>query len=319
MRGEARILREAPLRGALAQAYLIHAAAESAAEEAARQFVQRIFCQNKTGCGTCAGCQRAQEGNHTDLMTIHEEGSIKIAALREVAGFISQKPYEGGYQCVWIQQAHTMTPEAQNALLKSLEEPQGQVVFVLSTAQPNLLLSTVRSRCLGVRIAPQPRSALLAELGEGMQAACAQAGGFAEEARLLAASGTFEQSRRAAFAVLARLVRYRNPSLFETVRLLTEGDLPQTLWQLALALRDALYIALTGQTDWLQHPDRREELSAAADRLRAANLLQMMQLTLAAYEDKRRCPGLHNKMLAERLMLSMFDVLRGNLPEVKHG
>lgn len=92
--------------------------------------------------------RRVLEHEHPDYRIIPgEDKSIKIAQIREILSAVQVKPLEAGYQCVLIDHAEKMTAEAQNALLKTLEEPPEDVVFVLITAYPDQILPTVLSRC----------------------------------------------------------------------------------------------------------------------------------------------------------------------------
>lgn len=92
--------------------------------------------------------RRVLEHEHPDYRIIPgEDKSIKIAQIREILAAVQVKPLEAGYQCVLIDHAEKMTAEAQNALLKTLEEPPEDVIFVLVTAYPDQILPTVLSRC----------------------------------------------------------------------------------------------------------------------------------------------------------------------------
>ena len=155
---EERILTEAPREGKLAQAYLISAGSETEAERAAEAFLRRIFCEDKSGCGSCGGCIKFDAGNHVDLYLLEDENGIKKDQLIDLDEFLSKKSYEGGYRCVYIKGAHRMNPVVQNKLLKSIEEPPENVIFVLATNEPEQLLSTTCSRCVPIRIRAKSRA-----------------------------------------------------------------------------------------------------------------------------------------------------------------
>lgn len=84
--------------------------------------------------------------------------SIAIDEIRKIKNFVSLSPYSGSRQLVIINDAHAMTVEAQNALLKILEEPNPASSFILVTSSPNLLLPTIGSRCQGIRFPSHPRN-----------------------------------------------------------------------------------------------------------------------------------------------------------------
>lgn len=101
-------------------------------------------------CGTCRSCDRVGRGMHVDVLGVEpdETGRIKIDAIRDVLGRCGYRPFEGRRRVVLVRDADAMTEEAQNALLKSLEEPPPGTIFVLTSAVPDALLRTVRSRTM---------------------------------------------------------------------------------------------------------------------------------------------------------------------------
>jgi DNA polymerase-3 subunit delta' len=104
-------------------------------------------------CGACRACDRVGRGVHVDVLILQpdERASIKIDVVRDVLERTSFRPFEGRRRVVIIRDADTLEPAAQNALLKSLEEPPPTTAFVLTTAVPSALLPTVRSRCMRLR------------------------------------------------------------------------------------------------------------------------------------------------------------------------
>lgn len=116
-------------------------------------------------CGECASCRKIQSGQHPDIFSIGPHRDIiRIAQIRELAETLSMKPYEAKKRFIMIPDAQTMNPEASNAILKLLEEPPDQTVFILMAPQASDLLPTIASRCREIHFYPLARKELQARL-----------------------------------------------------------------------------------------------------------------------------------------------------------
>jgi len=107
-------------------------------------------------CGVCAACSRIARGVHPDVLFVSpgDSGAIKIDQVRDIVDRAQYRPFEGRRRVVIIDEADALVPQAQNALLKTLEEPTPSSVFILVTSRPDMLLPTVLSRCPQLRFRP---------------------------------------------------------------------------------------------------------------------------------------------------------------------
>lgn len=167
-----------PDSGRLSHAYLICAASRAEGLEAARTVAAAAVCSGlRPPCGQCRDCRKVAAGIHPDVITVsretddkgREKREIGVEQIRRLSLDAAVLPNEAERKVYIIDQADAMNLPAQNASLKLLEEPPRGVVFLLCAANPALLLPTVRSRCVEIKLNGQ------AEDGSGESAALAQA------------------------------------------------------------------------------------------------------------------------------------------------
>jgi DNA polymerase-3 subunit delta' len=143
-------------RAALPPSLIFAGPAESGTRATATALAQLLNCVHagepdiSDACGQCQACVKIARGVHPDVLVVEpgENGTIKIDQIREVVDRSAFRPFEGRRRVVLVDEADAMVAAAQNALLKTLEEPPSSSIFVLVTSRPDVLLPTVRSRCI---------------------------------------------------------------------------------------------------------------------------------------------------------------------------
>jgi len=121
---------------------------------------QAVNCPERgplDACGKCSSCGRIARGLHPDVHWVAPSPRIiPVDAIRAINAVIGYSPHEGNRRVIVIDDAHLMNPNAQNAFLKTLEEPPPSALILLVTPAPGRLLPTVRSRCQSLQLAPVP-------------------------------------------------------------------------------------------------------------------------------------------------------------------
>ncbi len=129
-------------------------------------------------CRSCAACRKVEHGNHPDLHLLEPEGAgqqIRVGQVQALAAELALLPLEGRFRVAVIEHANRLNPDAQNALLKTLEEPPARVCLILAADDTAALLPTVISRCARLRLGPVATDAIVELLGDAGLADAAQA------------------------------------------------------------------------------------------------------------------------------------------------
>ena len=117
----------------------------------AKEFAKKILCLDSNDEAKCTSCIKFESDNHPDFKIIEEDsGTIKIDQIRKMQEGISQKPIVSKKKVYIIRDSDLMTVEAQNCLLKTLEEPPEYAVIILTTSNESRILTTVKSRCMKI-------------------------------------------------------------------------------------------------------------------------------------------------------------------------
>jgi len=252
-------------------------------------FARALLCARPAGgdaCGECRECRQVEHFNHPDFYYLKPDGlSIKIEQVREIQRKTMFRAYQGSRKVFLVEQAETMTAEAANCLLKVLEEPPGDTVFILLSARPQVLLPTVLSRCQQYFFRHIPGYELASSLS-------AQHGFPPEKARLLAAlsggsmgralawaEGAFQEERAAAVRLCALL---REAGALEALEIAGEiskirKDVLKLLDMLACWYRDLLVWKETGEAGLLFNHDMADSLRNEAAFWECGRLVEIIE------------------------------------------
>lgn len=157
--------------GRVPQALLITGPPNVGKSSVARFFAQYLDCRGEhRPCGQCRSCRKVVSGNHPDIRILDDDESLKIDQVRELQRELSLSPLEGEYRVALLCNFERATTSAANALLKTLEEPPGSVVVILTAVDPGGLLPTIVSRCQILTLRPLPDSQIREALEQRWQA-----------------------------------------------------------------------------------------------------------------------------------------------------
>ena len=187
----------------ISHAYIINGEKSSGKEFIARVFAMTLQCE-KGGtepCQECHSCKQALSDNQPDIIYVSHEkpNTISVDDIRaQINNDIAIKPYSSPYKIYIMNEAEKMTPQAQNAILKTLEEPPAYVVFILATTEPQKLPATILSRCQRFDFGRIPAHQIAGRLRQAVEGAKAEA---SENALMLIARAA-EGGMRDALSIL---------------------------------------------------------------------------------------------------------------------
>ena len=320
------VLERALSAGRLAHAYVFDGPDGVGKKTTAQALGLALVCEQQglPGCGQCQTCQRVVSLHHPDVFTFDacalpdlvkaggEKSAVKYAA-RHVFPHALQPPHEARARVLIVDHAEELSPDVQNTLLKTLEEPRPSAHIVLVTAARDRLLPTILSRTQRIRFLPVPPAGLKAiAVRQGIDPARAEAAAMlagGSVARLLSLAGAegealpweaVEQLRHGAGGPNAS-------GLFEAAAALGDKELkdrlPSVLALLAGLYRDAMATAV-GASDLVLLGERRAEIESLASAGGAS--LRLGRALRAVLEAEEALAGNVNATLAlERLMMQL--------------
>lgn len=314
------LLAKAIEQGHISHAYMFIGEAGMGKKLMARTFAMVLQCENRVGvepCGLCHSCKQFMSENHPDVLYVtHEKpGSIGVNDIRKkLVDDVEMKPYCNPYKIYIVDEAEKMTPQAQNALLKTLEEPPEYAVIILLATNRDSFLPTILSRCVTLSFQPLPDQAVRSHLMEHFHIAKSQADICAAFARgnlgkaiSLGQSEDFMEMYQGVLQILKNVREMPVSLMLESMGLLKErnGDIRECLELMKLWYRDVTVFKATQDVNALVFP---YELGGIR---KAANLISFHgidKITLAIDKANQRLDANVNfDLTIELLLLTMKE------------
>ena len=248
----------------MAHAYLIHGEKGTGKKMLAGLFAKTLQCEagGTDPCGTCRSCIQCDSGNQPDIIWItHEKPTvISVDDIREqVNNDIIIKPYSSRYKIYIIPEAELMNPQAQNALLKTIEEPPEYAIIMLLTNNLDKMLPTILSRCITLNLKPVGELDMMEYLSRmGIPQAKAKfcvgfAFGNLGKAVRLATSEEYNEIKHDCVQILKDINRMEIYDLIDAVKKMSKYklDIYDYLDIMMMWYRDILMLKVSGSPDKL--------------------------------------------------------------------
>ena len=280
----------------------------------AKAFAMTLLCErsDKEPCMQCHACRQILSGNHPDVIWVtHEKpASIGVDDIRtQINDTIYIKPYSSSYKIYMVDEAEKMTVQAQNALLKTIEEPPSYAVIILMTTNQEVFLPTILSRCIQLNLRPLKNHLVSDYLTETMGVPEEKANIYAAFARgnlgkaiHLASSEEFSLLFRQVLTLLKNIKEMDIAMLLDSIKKLQEDnlDLYECLDFMQLWYRDILMFKVTKDINMLVF---KEEYSVVSKLCQKSSYEGLETILNAIEKAKTRLDANVNTDLALELML----------------
>lgn len=265
----------------IGHAYIINGERNCGKEFLAKVFAKAIQCEDLTDgepCGKCHACVQTESMNHPDIIFVsHEKPAvISVEDIRnQINSTVDIMPYSGNKKIYIMNDGELMTPQAQNALLKTLEEPPEYVVIIILTNNMEMFLPTIISRCVVLNFKPVRDELIKDFLMKNMQIpdykadiCVAFARGNVGKARLLAKSEEFDKVKDEALSLLKNIDDMEIHELVSSIKKIMEYkfDPYDYLDIFSIWYRDMLMFKATNDANGLVFRDELQHIRRAADK-----------------------------------------------------
>lgn len=298
----------------ISHAYILTGEEGTGRKSIANAFAMTLLCERggTEPCMVCHSCKQALSGNHPDLIYVtHEKpASIGVDDIREqINDTIQIRPYSSYYKIYIVDEAEKMTVQAQNALLKTIEEPPSYAVIILITTNQEAFLPTILSRCVQLKLKPLKDFTVKSYLTEHLKVpekdaelCAAFARGNLGKAIHLASSEEFKELYRRVMSLLKNVGSMDIWMLLDCIREIKEQnfDIYEVLDLMQLWYRDVLMYKVTKDMNLLVFKDEYRMINETGQKIDYAGL----EAILAAIDTARtRLEANVNLDLAMELLL----------------
>ncbi len=264
----------------VSHAYIINGERSAGKEFIARVFAMTLQCEKgeTEPCGECHSCKQALGNNQPDIIYISHEkpNTIGVEDIRaQINNDIGIKPYSSPRKVYIINEGEKMTPQAQNALLKTLEEPPAYAVILILTTNVEALLPTILSRCVVLHMKPVPDKLVKKYLMEELaipdykaNICVAFARGNIGKAKLLASSEEFEKVKEEAISLVKNINDMEINEIVKAIKKISEYkfDVNDYLDILTAWYRDVLFFKATKDVNSLVFKEEIQQIMKMSDR-----------------------------------------------------
>ncbi|NLL00100.1 MAG: DNA polymerase III subunit delta' [Clostridiales bacterium] len=261
-------LQNAILAEKISHAYIFHGEEGMGKKSLALAFAKALQCMDQRGnpCNSCKSCMQTDSGNHPDILWVsHEKASIGVDDIRtQVNADIHVMPYQSPYKIYIIDSADKMTENAQNALLKTIEEPPEYAIVLLLACNIQSLLPTILSRCVTLDLKPIDRKLIKEYLMSKHQIpdylaeiAADFSGGNVGKAIKYASSDDFETKKEDIFHILRYIDDMELHEIIAGIKTITEdkNSINDYIDLMMLWFRDVLMLKATKDPNLLLFKD----------------------------------------------------------------
>lgn len=297
----------------VSHAYILHGEEGMGKKLLAGTFAKTLQCEEGgiIPCNRCKSCMQADSGNHPDIIRVtHEKYSIGVEDIRlQVNADIQVKPYNSPFKIYIIDEADKLTEAAQNALLKTMEEPPEYAVILLLVNNVSIILPTILSRCVMLSLKPVDKQEIKEFLMEQHQVpdymaevAAAFSGGNVGKAIKYASSEEFERMKSDVLHILKYIDEMELHEIISGLKTLTasKNNIEDYIDLMVLWYRDVLMFKATMDPDLLLY---REELSFIKNQANTRSYSGLEKIISAMEKAKVRLKANVNFDIAIELML----------------